>query len=307
MKIDRLIGIVMFLLTREKITAHELSKYYEVSERTIYRDFNTLGQAGIPVISLQGSGGGFGIADGFTLSRQYLNKNDILSIIASLQGLHKLSGDNVYSSAKNKIESILTDSEREKLQNTQNVIDIDFIPWGQGEEFLNKMNIVYNAAREHKVCRILYRSTRHEVLHRDIEPVTIRFKEYAWYVDAYCRLRKDFRVFKLQRIRDIKVLKETFVRKESSCPSESDFERGEKLENVKILFRKEYVERVVDTFSEEYISYRENGDAVVEIESTLNSWIREFLLSFGASATVLEPLELQIYIKNEYSKALENY
>jgi predicted DNA-binding transcriptional regulator YafY len=73
MKIDRLLGIVVLLLSKKKVTAKELSVLFEVSERTIYRDVDTINLAGIPITTQQGSGGGISIMSGFTMDRQTVN------------------------------------------------------------------------------------------------------------------------------------------------------------------------------------------------------------------------------------------
>ena len=72
MKIDRLIGILSILLQKEVTTAPELAEHFEVSRRTISRDIETLCQAGIPINTTQGVGGGISIMDGYKMDRTLL-------------------------------------------------------------------------------------------------------------------------------------------------------------------------------------------------------------------------------------------
>ena len=74
MKIDRLLGIITILLQREKVTAPELAERFEVSRRTINRDIEDLCRAGIPVITVQGSGGGISISDSYKIDKTLLAK-----------------------------------------------------------------------------------------------------------------------------------------------------------------------------------------------------------------------------------------
>lgn len=299
MKIDRLIGIVMFLLTREKITAKELSDFYEVSERTIYRDFDTLGQAGIPVVSLQGSGGGYGLAEGYTLSRQYLDNRDIESIVSSLQGLYKLSGDSNYTTAKNKIESMLSPYDRKKGLNFNSIIKFDFEPWGQDPGFFEKMNILYRAARECRVLSISYFSSKGEELDREIEPHVIVFKEFAWYTIAFCRLRKEFRTFKVSRIQDIKTVPAKFNRKEVPQDlSWTSFSSG-KPEKIILVFEKKAKSRVEDNFDWNLVRYLDDGKLEVTIHTPIDDWIRGVILSYGSLVRVAGPKHLKDFIKQE--------
>ncbi|WP_018212897.1 HTH domain-containing protein [Desulfitobacterium hafniense] len=78
MKIDRLIGIITILLQKERVTIPQLAERFEVSCRTIQRDIDAIGQAGIPIVSRQGYGGGLSIADGYKLDKTVLSEPDKL-------------------------------------------------------------------------------------------------------------------------------------------------------------------------------------------------------------------------------------
>lgn len=87
MKIDRLLGIVIYLLNRDVVSARTLAEKFEVSQRTIQRDIDALNLAGIPVVSFKGTNGGYGIAEGFRIDRQIASNEDYLHIITALKGL----------------------------------------------------------------------------------------------------------------------------------------------------------------------------------------------------------------------------
>ncbi|KWX85667.1 hypothetical protein AMQ83_23380, partial [Paenibacillus riograndensis] len=90
MKMDRLLGIVVYLLNRETVRARELAEKFEVSPRTIQRDMASISLAGIPVGSQQGLNGGYYIMDSYKMNRQLLQSEDYTYILAALKGL--LSG-----------------------------------------------------------------------------------------------------------------------------------------------------------------------------------------------------------------------
>ena len=92
MKIDRLIGILSILLQKEVTTAPELAEHFEVSRRTINRDIETLCQAGIPIKTTQGVGGGISIMDGYKMDRTLLTSRDMQMILAGLRSLDSVSG-----------------------------------------------------------------------------------------------------------------------------------------------------------------------------------------------------------------------
>ncbi|MFP4016146.1 MAG: helix-turn-helix transcriptional regulator, partial [Halanaerobiales bacterium] len=84
MRVYRLLAIIMILLNEKKISAAELAKKFEVSSRTIYRDIESICQAGIPIVSYQGTDGGFSIMENYKLDKTFFTNEEILSIIAAL-------------------------------------------------------------------------------------------------------------------------------------------------------------------------------------------------------------------------------
>ena len=105
MKIDRLIGILSVLLQKEQTTAPELAEQFEVSRRTINRDIDALCRAGIPIASMQGTGGGFRIMDGYRMDRTVLSSKDVQVILAGLRSLDSVSGSRYYSQLMEKIQT----------------------------------------------------------------------------------------------------------------------------------------------------------------------------------------------------------
>lgn len=93
------------LLQREKITAPELAEHFEVSKRTILRDIDALCQAGIPIATTQGTGGGIRIMDGYRMDRTVLTSKDMQMILAGLRSLDSVSGSNYYSRLMEKIKA----------------------------------------------------------------------------------------------------------------------------------------------------------------------------------------------------------
>ena len=105
MKIDRLIGILSVLLQKEQVTAPELAEQFEVSRRTINRDIEDLCKAGIPIVTLQGSGGGIRIMEGYRMDRTLLTSRDMQVILAGLRSLDSVSGSTYYRRLMEKIQA----------------------------------------------------------------------------------------------------------------------------------------------------------------------------------------------------------
>ena len=107
MRIDRMLAIVVLLLNRKTITAKELADRFEVSLRTIYRDIDAVNEAGIPVLSNQGSGGGFSIMENYRLNHQFLSLENSRAIIAALKGVNTALQDREVEMAMEKIRSLI--------------------------------------------------------------------------------------------------------------------------------------------------------------------------------------------------------
>ena len=85
MQIESLVQMVFYIINHGHVTARELSDYFNVSTRTIYRDINILTIAGIPVLSAKGTGGGISLIEGYTIDRSLLSKEEQQSVFQGLQ------------------------------------------------------------------------------------------------------------------------------------------------------------------------------------------------------------------------------
>ena len=115
MRLDRMLAIVLILLNRRRATAPELAERFGVSVRTIYRDIDTIDGAGIPIVSFQGQGGGFGIVESYRLERQLLTPDDMLAMLGVLRGVGSALKDQQLDVSSRKIESLIPEPERRRL------------------------------------------------------------------------------------------------------------------------------------------------------------------------------------------------
>lgn len=105
MRLDRLIGILSLLLQRERVTAAEMAELFEVSRRTVLRDVDELCRAGIPLVTIQGAGGGISIMDGYRLDRTVLTSSEMQAILAGLRSLDSVSGTRRYAQLMEKLSA----------------------------------------------------------------------------------------------------------------------------------------------------------------------------------------------------------
>ena len=292
MKIDRLLGIVLLLLKRRKMTAPELAEYFEVSVRTIYRDIQSIEAAGIPIVSSNGVSGGFEILESYCLERQLFSPEDMLSILNTLKSVGML-GDNRLETASSKIERLLPQG----LGNTLfDELYIELSPWGDTAGTLSTLKQLQMAVRQRQCVRFAYQSGERKFSEREAEPMTLVYKGSAWYVFGFCRLRNDFRLFRLSRMRYCVVQPERFSRRDYRY--ESFAAAGQKLAEaneiaLQLHFEKEARFMVAETFLPDQITEMADGETLVTARFPDGEWLYSWLLSFGGYVEVLSPASVR--------------
>lgn len=286
MKIDRLIGILSVLLQEEKMTAPELADKFEVSRRTINRDIEDLCKAGIPITTTQGSGGGIRIMDGYRMDRTLLTSKDMQMILAGLRSLDSVSGSHYYGQLMEKIKAGSSD-----FVSGRDSILIDLSSWYK-DTLAPKIELIQNAVEQRNLLTFQYYAPKGNSK-RSIEPYYLVFKWSSWYVWGWCTEKKDFRLFKLNRMDAL--LKEcvTFMPREVPMPNLSDekiFPGGIK---VKALFTGDSQWRLVEEFGIHCFTENEDGTLLFTADYTEKENLLSWLLTFGDKVKVLEPVWVQ--------------
>ena len=296
MQVNRLFEIIYILLEKENVTAKELAEHFGVSVRTIYRDIDVLSRSNIPIYTNQGKGGGINLLDNFVLDKSLISEDEQNQILFALQSLEKLNVNN---------EKMLLDKMSILFNKaTRNWIEIDFSSWGTDSTQNERFNKLKEAILNKQVVEITYFNSYGEENIRKVEPLQIWFKDKSWYIKAFCRLKQDYRIFKIARIRDIKILDEHFERE---LPVEKEEKTKFKVISLKLEISKEMTYRVYDEFEKENISKNENGDFIVEVEYPENEWVYGYILSFGEYVKVLSPKYAKDIIKKRLEKTIKNY
>ena len=199
MKLERLLGITTCLLNRKTVTARFLANRYEVSVRTIQRDIAALNTAGIPIVSLAGQNGGYGIADGFTLSRQLATPDEFRLLSLALEGLRTAWTSEPIARVQEKIVS-LHDGAPENTASTP--VFLDFSTFRESPAIDRHLGVLEKAIKHRRTVRFSYATDGHPARPRTVEPLALQLKWHAWYLFAWCTDRKGYRLFKLARIAD---------------------------------------------------------------------------------------------------------
>ena len=202
MKIDRLIGIITILLGQDKVTAPELAKRFEVSRRTINRDIEDICKAGIPLITTQGYGGGISIADGYKIEKTLFTEEELQTIFTALKGVDSVSKTPYLEKLLEKLSS-----KNKQIIANDNIV-IDLASFSQ-TPLTEKIEVLKNAIGNKHYVSFQYYYEKGECKRR-IEPYRLVFKWSTWYVFGYCLDKKDYRMFKLNRLWNLQLIENTF-------------------------------------------------------------------------------------------------
>lgn len=307
MQISRLFEIVYILLNRRHTTARELAERFEVSVRTIYRDIDALSQAGVPVYATQGARGGIFISDAYVLNKSALTDAEQGEILVALQSL-SAAGHSDTDRLLSRMASLFN-------KDSTDWIAVDFSRWGNGEHDRRSLAGIKNAILQHRLLSFTYYSGNGVCTQRLVSPIRLLYKSRAWYVQAFCSDRMDYRTFKIVRMTDVRVLEDTFDR--AAFPEPPPLESSEKNTEevtpmprsplVVLRFQPGIAWRVLDEFDPSLIHWEDSGMIVVKVHFCPDDWLYSYILSFGMSVEVLEPPFLRKNVRDMLAQMLEKY
>lgn len=207
-RLSRLTAILIQFQTRRIITASELSQKFQVSKRTIYRDIKALERAGVPVFTEEGKG--YSLMEGYRIPPVMFTEKQANALILAEQLVLKNKDASFvkdYSEAIDKIKSILRYNLKDKANLLANRTQYKQVI--HQERNSDNLSDLQNALTNYKLVKIQYINKEGATTNRLIEPFALLSSE-NWYLVAWCRLRKEFRFFRLDRIRKMEILSENF-------------------------------------------------------------------------------------------------
>lgn len=197
---DRLFQIVQHLRASRLVTAAQLAERLEVSKRTIYRDISDLQSSGVPI---EGEAGvGYILRSGFDIPPLMFTRDEIVALVAGARMVKTWGGVSMALAATEalvKIEAVLPDKDRNRVKS----VKIFTPPISLSETLREFIDLAETAIESRDVISFAYRDERGERSARDVHPIGLWFWGQVWTLVAWCELRDDFRMFRLDRMRDL--------------------------------------------------------------------------------------------------------
>ncbi len=275
MQMTRLFETLYLLLEKRSVTAKELAERFGVSVRTVYRDIEALSIAGIPVFAMRGKGGGIRLSEKYVLDRSLLSASEQSEVLAALKALPAEAG-----SVLNKLGGLFR-------QSAVNWIEIDFSDWSYSDR--ETFALIKRAILERRLVSFDYFATSGEKTSRTAEPMMLWFKHRSWYLRAFCHIRNAERLFRLSRIKRLKLLPEGFAPREAASAAVEPDARAALYIELKLRIDPAMLYRVYDEFDESMITQNEDGSFTCAASFPEDEWIYGYIFSFGPYAEVLEP------------------
>ena len=211
-KTERQNGIVHLLRIRKKMTANELASYFEVSDRTIYRDIDALCQLRVPIVAYEGLGGGYEIDASYFIPSIKLSEQEILMLLMVLKAGEELRIPNLtadYNYLSSKVMNALSGEERQKAVQVMSHIEFSMIRILPKAYIHDVLKPLLEAFWRSCDLQLGYNHPeRDETEYRRFSPIKLVFSDGAWYVTGYCHLRQAKRTFRLDRIVEMTCLEE---------------------------------------------------------------------------------------------------
>lgn len=306
MKIDRLLGIIIYLLNHEKTTASFLAEYFNVSVRTIQRDIVTISSVGIPIYSYGGKKGGYSILPSYKIKNMNISNNEQQIIIKALESLETSYSTELVKTLLEKYNAIIDKKE-------ENNVFWDFSITKENNQVQNYNTLLEECIADKKIVYIRYRNAKGNVSNQCIEPLAIHYKWYAWYLLAYSFTKEEYRTYKIARIGELNISKQISSLKHPDIKElmkKLEMEYYETCISIEINFSKDEISLIKEYFPDTFIGKIENTDDMyrtfINVPAKERLW-KALLLSFGDKVKIINPKNYLDELIDTAKKFLLNY
>jgi predicted DNA-binding transcriptional regulator YafY len=305
MRADRLLSILLLLQVHRRLTARDLANRLEVSERTILRDMDALGSAGVPVTAERGVGGGWSLVEGYRTELTGLNEDEAQALALSIPPrlLSDLKLGRAAEGALLKLLAGLPALLRHRADEARRKIHVDVGGWASSPEAIPHLQIVQEAVWQDRRLEISYggRGGRPDqedcAVHRLVDPLGLVAKGSAWYLAG--RVDGDVRAYRISRIQAARMMDARCVRPEGFDlaawweQSQKDFRANLPRYPATLRVHPETVWRLPygGRFArvEKVGEADEEGWVKVDMRFQFEEEAAEFVLSFGPKVEVVDP------------------
>jgi predicted DNA-binding transcriptional regulator YafY len=311
-RVDRLMAMVVQLQSKRVVRAEDLAAHFEISVRTVYRDFTALSEAGIPIVAEAGVG--YSLVKGYHLPPVMFTAEEASALALGgklVDHWTDASLSKQMNSALLKIRSVLPRDRQDYLERLdRSTVIVSRGAKNSSATGSEHLISIQRALAERRVLTIEYRSKeRDDLVYRQVEPLGLVHYADHWHLIAHCRLRRAIRDFRTDRISFLELKNEVFLPHENFSLKEFlETCKENKFQMVYLRFDPAAMDRVRRESECGLIEVTEERDSVrVTLVTCSLDWLTGWILSFGQSAEVLGPKELRDRVAGEAENLYHRY
>jgi predicted DNA-binding transcriptional regulator YafY len=310
-RIDRLHAILTHLQSKKRVTAQEVADRFNISLRTVYRDVKALEESGVPVIGEAGSG--YSIMEGYRLPPVMFSQEEAAALLLGSKLAEHLADASVkkhFNAALYKIKAVLRATDKEHVdQLDDHIAVISRMPSADSDgRYLVDLQ---KSLGDKKVIYIRYQSGEDAVTERKIEPIGLCYYGEAWHLIGWCKLRNNYRDFRVSRIQQLQITDETF--EADSHPSLQEYLQtmisSSDLQEIVLRFEKKAARYIGNQkYYYGYVREEQDGDYVLMhfVTSHLN-WFGRWMLMYTHHVTIESPEALVTVMKELTEQIRQHY
>jgi predicted DNA-binding transcriptional regulator YafY len=303
-RIDRLFAITTRLQARGHLRAADLASIFEVSRRTIYRDITALSESGVPIVSLPGRG--YSLVDCYFLPPLILSTREATALVLGARLVAGQASSEIARAAEDavaKLLAVMNDDARRELRELDDVLDLAPSAELRARLDINdeKVRALWQAILQRRVTTLHYlgRNRGRETV-RQVEPLRLGYANAAWYLTAFCQVRREERAFRLDRIETLEVEAARFRRRAATPPPDVP------AIEVVVRFQGDISRWVRERQHWSFVSEEMTNDGLlVRYRLGHLEEIAPWLLGWGAAAEVIAPRKLRDRLRNEAKSLVE--
>lgn len=294
----RLLTILELLQTHGMINGAELASRLEVDRRTVRKYMMMLQDLGIPIETTRGPHGGYQLRPGFKLPPLMFNEEEATALVLGLLGTSWLTltiPSIAVEGALAKLLRVLPTQARERLSAVSTHLTLSPHEQGAQPDALQLIALSEAIQMQYQVY-LVYQAQNEQLTERVVDPYSLTGWWGGWYLAAYCHLRCDYRLFRLDRIVEMERLMRTFERVEAFDSQKFTTERLTQADNaysIKVEFQAP-IETVQQRVHPNYGTFQSTEKGVLfEAQYGHLPSVARYLMGLDLPFVVHEPQELR--------------
>lgn len=314
-RIDRLTAILVQLQGKRVVRAQEIADRFGMSLRTVYRDVKALQEAGVPIGAEAGTG--YYIVEGYHLPPVMFNRSEAAALLTGEKLMEKFSDHSnrqQFSNAMQKIRAVLRGTDKDFLESLDDTIAV-LRHRPTDDQFPNRfLTDIQEALARQRVLSIEYYSYYSDAVNRrEVEPVGIFHMHGHWHLIGYCRMRKDYRDFRADRIKSLHPTEQAFDKSNRMTLQEylsRSFEANtEHHEVVRVIFEQSAVKYIGEQKYYYGLVEETAKEGCVEMTFMYSNvhFLTRWLLTMGKHVTVQEPESVRDLMRRHVKELMDHH